>query len=199
MHGLINRVIHRYIREKYGAATWRRVARRAGVQPPRFEGLQRSPDRVTRRLICHLVRLSQQEERRVLRDLGQFAVSHPAAAPYVQLLRFGGAGYAGFLGSLEDLPVRLQMLLPGGEVPDFEVAQIDVGRFYLICRSNLSGFGSGLVGLLEGMAEIYETPADIQHLARVEGRQTCDLLSVQLLAEQGRTTGMLAANCGAAV
>lgn len=198
MHGLINRVIHRYIREKYGAATWRRVARRAGIQPHRFEGLQRSPDRGTRRLVCHLVRLGQQEERRVLRDLGRFAVSHPAATPYVQLLRFGGAGYAGFLGSLEDLPVRLRMLLPGGEVPEFEVAQTDVGRFYLICRSNLTRFGAGLVGLLEGMAEIYETPADIQHLARVEGRQGCDLLSVQLFAGQGRTADVQTASCGAA-
>lgn len=180
MHGLINRVIHRYVREEYGIGFWREIAQRARIDPPRFETQHSYPIGVTRRLVGALRRLSGQDTSVLMRGLGRFAVQHPLAAPYVRLVQFGGSDYARFLQSLEDVPIRLGMVLPDCELPILEVVQMDPQRIYLICKSDFEGVGSCVAGMLEAMAEFYGCSVVVSELTHRESAQSGELLSVRI-------------------
>ena len=180
MHGLINRVIHRYVREEYGSGFWREIAQRARIDPPRFETQHSYPIGVTRRLVGALRRLSGQDTSVLMRELGRFAVQHPLAVPYVQLVQFGGSDYARFLQSLEDVPIRLGMVLPDCKLPILEVVQMDPQRFYLICKSDFEGVGSCVAGMLEAMAEIYGCSVEVSELTHRDCARSGELLSVRI-------------------
>ena len=163
MHGLMNRAIQCFVRDTYGAATWRDVAADADLGPHGFEAMLRYDDAVTWRvldLVC--ARLGKPEDA-VLEDLGTYLVSHPNVEPLRRLLRFGGVDFVDFLNSLDDLSGRARLAVPDLHLPPIEIDAECDERFRLRCRHERPGFGHVMVGVLRAMADDYGTLAIIEH------------------------------------
>lgn len=170
MHGLINRVLHRFVRHRYGTAVWLQIAKELRIDPPRFESLRSYPDHLPARLIRCLARISGNSQHALLRDIGTFVVSeHNESERWVRLLEFGGANYAEFLLSLPSLRERLELVLPELKLPRLQVERVADRRIAVTCVSSAPGAGTLIAGALQGMARRYQQDCRIFRLSRNGG------------------------------
>ncbi|WP_114966264.1 heme NO-binding domain-containing protein [Alkalilacustris brevis] len=165
MHGLINRAVQCFLRDAYGADTWRAVAADAGIGANGFEAMLSYDDTLTDALLVAAVQRLDRPCEQILEDLGTFLVSHPSFEGLRRLLRFGGVGFVDFLFSLDDLPGRGRLAVPDLDLPQLEMIEDDgtAGRYRLLCRARHQGFGHVMLGVLRAMADDYGALALLEH------------------------------------
>lgn len=112
MHGLLLRSIQAYLRATFGAAVWGRVLRNAGQSAEGFEPMLPYDGEVLERVLAVSAAELDRSVETVLEDVGTFLVASPGHQALRRLLRFGGASFAEFLQSLEELPDRARLALP---------------------------------------------------------------------------------------
>jgi hypothetical protein len=165
MYGLVNRAFQRFLMETYGDDAWADVAREIGLRSEGFEPLLSYPDALTDRILQAASGRLGQPAGELLEDLGTFVVAHPSYEPARRLLRFGGADFVDFLHSLDALPDRARLALPGLDFPTLQVDAAPPDRVVLTCGSGLEGFSHVLCGVLRGIADDYGALATIDHVA----------------------------------
>lgn len=158
MHGLINRSVQCFLRDTYGDALWRDVAGRIGLPPEGFEPMLHYPDGLTATLLEAAATRLGKPRAALLEDLGAYLVTRE---PLRRLMRFGGADYAEFLLSLDEMQGRGLMALPDLALPEIALRHADGGRFTLAVTGS-DGWGPVLAGLLRAMADDYGALALIE-------------------------------------
>lgn len=178
MHGLINWSIERFVCETYGQAEWDAIAARARLPFGGFESLMTYEHCVTYDVLkAASVQLKKPQDAFLL-DLGTFLCSHPKLEAVRRLLHFGGETFSDFLCSLDDLADRVHLALPGLEMPEIELRMNASGNVTMRCRSEHSGFGHVMVGILQAMADDYGTLVLIDHVGCDQG---AEIISIQML------------------
>lgn len=166
MHGLFNRAIQSFLTETYGRQLWAAVARAAGTPADGFEALRDYPEEMTTALIEAAAGRLRRPAASLLEDLGTYLISHPSQQRLRRLIRFGGVDFVDFLHSLEDLPGRARLALPGLALPELSLAQTSASAYILACKgpSGLDvAFSHVLVGLLQTMADDYGALVVLEH------------------------------------
>lgn len=159
MLGLINRAIEIFLRETYGENFWREVARKSDVDPRGFNSLKDYPDRVTAKMLrISAVKLGNTPAD-ILEDTGSWIVRLEAIR---RLLRFSGSNFSEFILSLEDLPGRARMALPGLHFPLISVTKKATNEFLIFGQNWSDGFQWVLAGALRGMTDDYGVLALIE-------------------------------------
>ncbi|MBT8476378.1 MAG: heme NO-binding domain-containing protein [Rhodobacteraceae bacterium] len=167
MHGLVNKAIEFFVRDTYGDAAWTSVVRRTGVEVSSFEAMLSYDDAVTDALLVAAAGHLAKPRDAILEDIGIYVVSHPDVTAPRRLLRFAGATFEDFLGSLEALPDWVRLALPDLHLPPMRLSTLDDGGVRLVCGSFFDGFGHVIVGLLQAMADEYGALVTITHEGRV--------------------------------
>jgi hypothetical protein len=185
MHGLINRAVQCFLRDTYGPDRWLAVARAAGFGSAGFDTMAVYDQAVTDALIDAAARQLDRPRDLMLEDLGTYLVSHPTVEPVRRLLRFGGATFMDFLLSIEDLQGRSQLAVPGIDVPELALEEVEADVFELACRSPLRGAGHVVTGLLRAMADDYGVLALLDHQGTRGG---AEMLRIHVL-ETGYAAG----------
>ncbi|SLN56986.1 Heme NO binding protein [Pseudoruegeria aquimaris] len=155
MHGLINRSIEIFLKERHGAELWQAVAQEAQVPDGSFEAMLRYEDGVTARVLAAAASRLSRSEAELLEDLGIFLVTSERTRVVRRLLRYGGVSYREFLYSLDDLRDRVWLAVPELEMPRFELQREGETGFHLICESPVPGMGHVTVGVLRALADDY--------------------------------------------
>ncbi|MBC2834322.1 heme NO-binding domain-containing protein [Paragemmobacter straminiformis] len=160
MHGLCNRALQCFLRDSFGDAAWRAIARSAGLPgglaETGFEALRPYDDALTDALLSAAAQVTRHEPEALLEDLGTYLVSHPSSAAIRRLLRFGGADFVAFLLALEDLPDRVRLAVADLDLPRLTVRS-GGGVWHLSVGAGLSGFAAVIAGLIRAMADDYGT------------------------------------------
>lgn len=156
MHGLCNRALQCFLRDRLGAAGWDRIARQADVPAHGFEAFGLYDDALTVAMLDAAVTISGHPRETLLEDLGTWLVSHPSCEAIRRLLRFGGPDFAGFLFALEDLPGRARLAVPDLMLPDLRVTPVEGGA-RLVVGPGLDGFAAVVAGMIRTMADDYGT------------------------------------------
>lgn len=188
MLGLINRAMECFMRDTYGDATWQAVIAPMELGFTEFEAMLVYDDAVTPRLLRGMSHTLGKSDPDILEDIGTYLVSHPNAQALRRLLRFGGASFAEFLHSLDDLPERARLAVSGLALPRIELREHTVTTFSLTVSSgprDLVGFAHVLLGLLRAMADDYGVLVFLEHRGSRDGSE---ILSVSLL-DPGFATG----------
>lgn len=154
MHGLVNHALERFLRESRGEALWQGVARAAGVGEG-FEPLLPYPPEQTGRIIAAAAAALHRPAEMILEDLGIWLVVGCADGRLRRLLRFCGADFAGFVASVEELPARARLALPGLDLPACRVIDRGGGVVLLRMREPFAGASHVLAGILRAMADDY--------------------------------------------
>ncbi len=154
-HGLINRAIQTFLRDTYGAATWRRIAHEAGLGFDSFEPMLIYKRAQTAAVIKAAARILDRTPESLLEDLGTALVSRSAIDPVRRLMRFGGVTYVDFLHSLEELRGRGRMAVPDLDLPDLQLDEAGPQVYRLTCTTRMPGAAHVLIGLLRAMADDY--------------------------------------------
>ena len=83
----------------------------------RFETMLRYEPVITERVILSACYQLDKPMQAFLEDVGTWLVTNADSVSIRRLLRFGGADFREFLDTLDELPGRIQMALPGAERP----------------------------------------------------------------------------------
>ncbi|SOC02817.1 heme NO-binding domain-containing protein [Rhodobacter maris] len=152
MLGVVNKSIQSFLSSHYGGHVWREVAERSNVDPAGFEAMLSYDDRLTEALLDAAEAVLETPRAMILEDIGAWLAM---TEPMRRLLRFGGADYWDFLFSLDELPGRGLMALPGLGLPELMLATEAQGRFTLSVKGAMPGWGAVMAGLMRAMADDY--------------------------------------------
>lgn len=167
MHGMVNRALQGFILANCGPEDWAEVRSVARLPEDGFEAMHWYDHAVTLACFHAAVDVLDKHPNALLEDIGTYLVTDPDLQPLRRLLRFGGATFADFLVSLEELPDRARLAMPELEMPDITVTVEGHGRYMIAARWPVPGIGPLLLGALRAMADDYGALA-ILDLAGIE-------------------------------
>lgn len=155
MDALFLRSLQSYVLDMFGLAEWQRVCRSAGLAVETFEPMLHYEPGTADRIALVVAEVLGRPVDAVWEDVGTYLVTFPDRESVRRLLRFGGATYADFLNSLEELPGRARLAMPKLDVPELTLTEVGPDRYELCCQSQLRGLQRVLIGMLTAMADDY--------------------------------------------
>lgn len=173
MDALLLRSLQSYVIDTFGAPSWQKVCRAAGLTVATFEPMLRYDPGTADRIALVVAGVLRRSVDTVWEDVGTYLVTNPDREGVRRLLRFGGTCFADFLHSLEELPGRARLAMPHLEAPELTLAEVGPDRFELRCQSPVRGLQRVLAGLLTAMADDYGALCLIE-----PGEDGCTMISV---------------------
>jgi hypothetical protein len=157
MDALLLRSLQGYVRDTFGMAVWQTVCRRAQLAVESFEPLLTYDEGLADQVAQAAAEVLGRPVDSVWQDVGTYLVINPDHEGVRRLLRFGGVSFVDFLYSLEELPGRSHLALPGIALPALELHEMGLDRFEVRFQSRVAGLSQILVGVLTAMADDYGT------------------------------------------
>lgn len=169
MYGLVNRGVEDMARSAGGQALWDRIRSAAGVEDEIFLAMKPYPDEITYRLVTAASAELDLPAEEILRLFGRHWIVYTAQEGYGPLLAMGGRNLPSFLRNLDAMHVRVAAEMPELRPPSFVVTELEEQVLRVEYRSHRAGLAPMVVGLLEGLGELFETPVAITRLDQAEG------------------------------
>jgi hypothetical protein len=179
VYGMINEAMRRLVSETAGEAAWSRIAARADVAET-FASLSYYDDSVTYSLVGAASAELDVSADALLRDFGHYWSTRVGPENYADILGATGTDVVSVLRNLDEMHSRIQLLYPELRPPSFEVTDVDGAEFGVVYRSERQGLAPFVVGLLEGLGDLYGTPAAVEHAAARSDDAPFDLFRVSL-------------------
>jgi hypothetical protein len=179
MYGMINEAMRRLVSETSGADTWVDIAARADA-PVTFAALSYYDDSVTYALVAAASEELATPPADLLRLFGHYWSMRVGPENYADILGATGTDVVSVLRNLDEMHARLQVLYPDLRPPSFTVADEGVDSFEVRYSSERDGLAPFVVGLLEGLGDLYRTPATVEHVSAATDEQRYDVFRVAL-------------------
>ena len=187
MHGLINQAIENFARDSYGAAFWRDITGRAGLDRDHFEAMMIYETDITTRVVDALAGKLDKPRDEVLEDIGTYLVSQAGAVR--RLLRFSGTDFVDFLHALDDLPARARLAVPDLDMPELVLREHTARSFTLTIRTAPGaafGFGHVVMGLLRAMADDYGALVYLDYKGGSGGEEVIEMTLLETAFAEAR-------------
>jgi hypothetical protein len=149
---------------RFGEQEWRVIADRAGVGDEVFMAHEGYDDAITYRLVASACEVTGLAAEPLLIEFGEHWILTTARTRYPTLLR--AAGLREFLLNLPNLHARIALTFDHLEPPTFSCCEVEDGALQVVYRSHREGLQPFVIGLLRGLAEHFQTPASVEHVAR---------------------------------
>jgi hypothetical protein len=163
MYGMVNKAVQDLLVTNHGEDVWHKIRSKAGLQDEVFISTESYPDEVTYKLVVAASEVLDLPAESILNQFGRWWVLKTAKHGYGQLLAAGGRDLGEFLQNLPNFNTRVSMVFSALQPPEFrctEVAPRQVRLHYLSHRRGLSAF---VIGLLEGLGEMFSVAVQIVH------------------------------------
>jgi len=171
VYGLVNRAMQELIETSFGQPTWERIRARAGVGVDVFLSMKTYPDELTVQLLGAASDELAAPPEALLRRFGEYWVEYAAHHGYRDLLQARGDSLFSFIARLDDLHSRLSLVFTELRPPSFQTHVIDQASMRLCYMSERSGLAPFVVGLLHGLAKLFEERITVEHVViRGEGQ-----------------------------
>ena len=178
MYGLLNRAIQELVTIRAGRSGWEAVCERAGVGAVGFASMRAYPDELTYDLVDAASQVLERRPSEVLRALGRFWIPFTRSEGFVALLESSGRDLRDLLMNLDALHSRLALTMPEMIPPRFVVEDRPEGVIHVHYYSDREGLSPLVVGLLEGLGELFETPIHVSQVKERETPEDCDVFAV---------------------
>ena len=123
MDALLLRSLQGYVRDTFGAAVWQAACRRAQLATETFEPMLRYDPGTADRVAQSAADVLGRPVEAIWEDMGTYLVTNPGHEGVRRLLRFGGATFADFLLSLEEMPGRARLAMPDLRFPEMTLTE----------------------------------------------------------------------------
>jgi hypothetical protein len=163
MYGLINQGVHDLAVETGGEEMWREIKSAAGVGLEAFVGMDTYPDDVTYRLVDAASSVMGISVAEVLHAFGKHWILYTARRGYGAMFDAMGGSLPAFLANLDAMHARLSLSMPEMRPPSFVCEQLGEDQIRLEYWSERPGLAPMVVGLLEGLGELYGVTVSIDH------------------------------------
>jgi len=169
MYGLVNQAIEDLVRAYHGGTAWELIKQTAQLQIEAFIGMEQYPDDVTYKLVDAASEVLGVPREEVLQSFGEHWVLFTAKKGYGEILSTGGNTLPDFLQNLDMLHTRVSIIMPHLKPPSFSCDEITENSLHLHYYSHRLGLAPFVAGLVNGLAKMFGTEAEVTLL---EGRDT---------------------------
>jgi hypothetical protein len=179
MYGMVNRAIQELVTSHFGAAQWQSIKEKAGVDVELFLSHESYPDAMTYDLIGAASEVLGVAARDILISFGEHWVLKTAREGYGSMLEANGRTLPEFLINLPSLHTRVAMIFPDLQPPRFNCTEVTEDSMQLHYHSHRPGLTDFVVGLLQGLAKMFNTEAVIQILQRKNEGADHDIFEIR--------------------
>jgi len=168
VYGLINNAMQSMIREKFGDDQWDRIQAASGVPEDSFLTMRSYDDSVTYDLVGAAAEVLGAPVEDCLKMFGEYWVLETASKAYGPLMDASGDSMVEFLGNMNALHDRITGTFLNYVPPEFEVEDLDEGRYRIHYISKRQGLVPFVVGLLSGLSQRFNSELEIQHQEQLD-------------------------------
>jgi hypothetical protein len=162
---MVNGAIEDMVRRGFGDDAWDRIRAEAGVDEEVFLSNAAYPDESTYALVGAAHKVLDLPVDEILKAFGRHWVLETARRGYGSLLRASGRNLSEFLQNLPDFHARVLLLMPRLQPPTFHCTEITDSSLQLHYITHRAGLSQFVVGLLDGLGTLYDTPVAVEQVA----------------------------------
>jgi hypothetical protein len=162
MYGLVNRSLQSFIVSDYGQASWDAIRAAASVEEDSFVSMEAYPDALTYQLVGAASEHLSVGAEEILHGFGRHWVLVTGKESYGDFLILAGGSFPEFLSNLNNLHTRVALAFPALQPPEFRVLDNDGRQLRLQYISERDGLTPFVVGLLDGLGELFRQQVDVE-------------------------------------
>jgi len=174
MHGLVNQAIRDLAVKVGGEQLWLDIKSRAAVDVEVFVSMQAYPDEVTYSLVEAASVVLGISAADMLHAFGKHWILYTAHQGYGAIFDMMGRTLPDFLGNLDSMHARLSLSMPGLRPPSFVCEHVSDSLMRLEYWTHRPGLAPMVLGLLDGLAEMYEVSITVTRGASRENGDEYD-------------------------
>jgi hypothetical protein len=114
----------------------------------------------------------------ILKAFGCYWMLYTSKEGYDQMLHMTGSTLLEFLQNLDNMHARIGLIYPHVQPPSFRCSDIAERSLHLHYYSDRPGLTPMVVGLLEGLAIMFDTPIDVTLVSSRETGDDHDVFSI---------------------
>lgn len=179
MYGMVNKAIVDMVHAQFGAEVWEKIQKAAEIDEDLFLSMSQYPDDVTFRLVSAASQVLKTPPEVVLQSFGRYWVTYTAREGYGELLRISGPSIWAFLANLDNMHARVALSFPRLRPPSFRCTEVHQHGLKLHYRSTRKGLTHLVVGLLQGLGELFETTVRVRILPRDPAEPDEDIFEIE--------------------
>ena len=179
MYGMVNKAIEQMVCAKHGEEVWETIKVKAEVEVEVFISNESYDDDVTYRLVAAASSVLGLPAETVLKGFGRYWVLETAQKGYGALMRSSGKNLAEFLVNLDHMHTRVKLMFPKLIPPRIECHAVTSSSLQLRYFSHRPGLAPFVIGLVEGLGEMFSTPAEVEQIGRRGGEVDHDTFLVR--------------------
>lgn len=159
MYGLVNKAVEELVVTNFGEEKWDTIKAKAGVEVEAFISNESYPDEITYQLVGAASEVLGLPAEEILIGFGEHWVLKTASESYGPMMKAGGKTLKEFLVNLPNFHTRVAMIYPKLQPPRFECSEITDDSLKLHYFTHRAGLTHFVVGLVQGLGKLYQTPA----------------------------------------
>ena len=181
MYGLVNKALEQMIIESYGDKSWKAIKDKADDDINVFISNISYPDDITYKLVGAASAELNIEAGILLYDFGKYWVLKTGAQSYRSLFEAAGSTLKEFLLKLQDFHARVMLYYPNLTPPTFFIENIQDKSLDVHYMSHRKGLTEFVRGLLDGLAEYYETNIHVEAFSGPDGPMSHDIFHIKFI------------------
>jgi hypothetical protein len=162
MYGIVNKAIEDLVRANFGDDKWEAVKERSAVDVDYFISNEPYDDDITYKLAGAVAEEMNMSVQSVLEAFGEWWILKTGKEKYGGLMEAGGSSLREFLVNLPIFHNRIMLIYPKLTPPEFKVSNIEDSSIHVHYYSKREGLQEFVRGLLQGLAKMYDTSAQIE-------------------------------------
>ena len=166
MYGMVNRALQEMVETNHGPELWERILRQAGVDIDVFISSEGYPDELTYRLFGAASEEMGVGADQILEDFGIHWIVETAQRSYGDMMASNGTSLGEFLANLPTFHDRVSMIFPHLSPPEFKCSDVQARSIRIQYRSKRVGLAFFVRGLFLGLAQMFATPASVEHVVK---------------------------------
>lgn len=165
MYGIVNQAIQGLVVENFGQDKWDEIRNQCGVQESHFISNESYEDELTFELVHAASEILQLKSEVVLEAFGKYWIVNTGNQKYGELMKAGGKDFLEFMKNLPNFHGRIMLIYPKLCPPEFLVEMQDETKMILHYYSARNGLTHFVLGLIQGIAEMFEQKINMQLLS----------------------------------
>jgi len=157
MYGIVNQAIQGLVIENFGEEKWQLIKADAQVLTEYFLSDQSYEDDITFNIVGSASKVLNLPATDILEAFGKYWVLKTGMEKYGNLMKAGGNSFQEFMHNLPHFHSRIMLIYPKLSPPEFMVEKVNETTMLLHYYSSRDGLTHFVVGLIHGIAEMFDT------------------------------------------
>ncbi len=184
MYGIVNQAIRDLVVDQFGIEKWSEIKSLSGIQYDYFVSDESYEDNITYELVGATSEVLNVPSEHVLELFGEYWVLKTGMEKYGALMKSGGSSFIEFITNLPNFHSRIMLIYPKLSPPEFMVQKLDDKDMFLLhYYSERKGLTSFVIGLIKGIAKIYDTEIVIEHKETEQSDTWHDIFVIRILTK----------------